>query len=76
MHGREVMGDLGVLEGAVHTLLWGPSSEDQRSGDVVSYLHHLGAARQKVQDPMAQGRVESQGLLLGDELGRYYGVEC
>jgi hypothetical protein len=35
--------------------LWGPSAEDQRSGDV-SYLQHLGAARQEVQgqDPGTQ----------------------
>ena len=33
------------------------------------YLHHLGAARQKVQDPVAQGGVETQGLQLNDELG-------
>jgi hypothetical protein len=55
--------------------LWGPSVEDQRGGDVVSYLHHLGAARQKVQDPIAQGGVETQGLQLDDEIGGYYGVE-
>jgi hypothetical protein len=29
-------------------------------GDVVSYLHHLGLARQAVQDPVAQGGVETQ----------------
>jgi hypothetical protein len=33
--------------------VWGPSVDDQKSGDVVSYLHHLVAARQKVQDPIA-----------------------
>ena len=51
----------------------GPSVEDQRSGDVVSYLHHLGAARQEGQDSIAQGGVETK---LNDELGGYYGVEC
>ena len=30
----------------------------------------------KVQDPIAQGRVETQGLKLNDELGGYNGVEC
>ena len=44
--------------------------------DVVSYLHHLGAARQEVQDPIAQGGVETQGHKLNDELGGYSGVEC
>ena len=34
------------------------------------------AVRQNVQDPVAQGRVETQGLRLDDELGGYYGVEC
>ena len=53
-----------------------PSVEDQRGGDVVTYPHHLGAARQEVQYPVAQGGVETQGLELDDELGGYYGVEC
>jgi hypothetical protein len=34
-------------------------------------FHHLGAARQKVQDPVAQCWVQ-----LNDGLGGYYGVEC
>ena len=43
MHGHAVMGEQGVQEGAEHTPLGGPGIEDQRSGGVVSYLHHLGA---------------------------------
>ena len=74
--GHTVMGEQGVQEGAEHTLLWGPSVEGQRSGDVVSYLHHLGVACQKVQDPITQDGVEIQGLQLDNELGGYYGVEC
>jgi hypothetical protein len=66
MHGQAVMG---VQEGAEHAPLWGPSVEDHRSGNVVSYLHHLGTARQEVQDPIAQGGVETQGLKLNGELG-------
>ena len=61
MRGHAVIGEQGVQE---HAPLWGPSAEGLRSGDVVSYLHHLGAARQKVQDPIALGRVETQGLEL------------
>ena len=75
MLGHAVMVEQRVQEGAEHPSLWGPSVEDQRSGGVVSYLHHLGAARQEVQDPVAQGGVEIQGLKLNDELGGYYGVE-
>jgi hypothetical protein len=67
------MGEQGVQEGAEHAPLWGPSVEDQRSEDVV---YHLGAVRQEVQDPNAQGGVETQGLKVIDELGGYYGVEC
>ena len=52
------------------------STHTQRSGDAVSCLRHLRVARQKVQDPIAQGEVETQGLKLNDELGGYYGVEC
>ena len=76
MHGHAVMGEQGVQDGAEHAHLWGPCVEDQRRGVVVSYLQHLGAARQEVQDPIAQGGVETQGLKLNDELGGYYGVEC
>jgi hypothetical protein len=46
--------------------LSGPSVEDRRSGDVVFCLHHLGVAHQEVQDPIAQGGVETQGLKLSD----------
>ncbi|CDQ86824.1 unnamed protein product [Oncorhynchus mykiss] len=47
VHGHTVMGEQGVQEGADHTPLWGSSGEDQRSVDVVSYLHHLGANHQE-----------------------------
>ena len=40
--------------------LWGSSVEDQQGG---------------VQNPVAQGRVETQVLELNDEFGGYYGVE-
>ena len=69
------MGEQGVQEGAEHSLLQGPSVEDQRRGGVVSYLHHLCATHQEVQDPVAQGGVQTQVLNLDDELGGYYGVE-
>jgi hypothetical protein len=45
-------------------------------GGVVSYLHYLRAARREVQDPVAQGGVQTQGPELNDDLGVYYGVEC
>ena len=76
MRGHGVMGGQGLQEGADHAPLSGATVEDQRSGYVVSYLHHLGSARQDVQDPVAQGGVETQGLKLNDELGGYYSVEC
>jgi hypothetical protein len=38
----------------------------ERNGGVVSYLHHLGEARQEVQYPVAQGGVQTQGLKLKD----------
>ena len=62
MHGHAVMGEQGVQEGAEHAPLWGPCVEDQRSGGVVSYLHHLGVALQEVQDSAAQGGVQIQGF--------------
>ena len=75
MHDHAIKGEQGLQEGAEHTPLWGPSVEDQRSGGVVSYLHHLGATRQEVEDPLAQGRVQTQGPELNEELGGYYGGE-
>ena len=66
------MGVQGVREGAEHAPLCGPSVDGQRS-----FLPSPpGAARQKVKDTIVQGGVETRGLQLDDELGRYYGVEC
>jgi hypothetical protein len=48
--------------------LWGPCVEDQQSWGLVSYLHHLEEALQEVQDPVAEGRVQTQGPELIDEL--------
>ena len=76
MHGNAVMGEHGVQERAKNAPSWGPSVEEQRGGDVVTYPHHLGGAHQEVQDPVAQGGVETQGLELNYEFGGYYGVKC
>jgi hypothetical protein len=70
------VGEQGVQERAQNAPLWGPSVEDQQGGDVVTYPHHLGAVRQEVQYPVAQGGVETQDLELDDEFGGYYGVKC
>jgi hypothetical protein len=43
---------------------------------VVEVLLPTFTARQEVQDPVAQGGVQTQGPELNDELGGYYGVEC
>ena len=76
MCGQTVMGEQGLQEGDEYVPLWSPCVEDQQNGGVISYLHHLGAARQEVQDPVAQGGVQTQGPELDDELGGNYGVEC
>jgi hypothetical protein len=70
------MGEQGVQERAENAPLWAPSVEEQRGKDVVPYPHHLVAARQKVQDLVAQGGVETQDLELYDEFGGYNGVKC
>ena len=57
LFGHAVVGEQGVQEGTKYTRLRGPSDEDQRSRHVVSYPYHLGAARQEVQDPVAEGGV-------------------
>uniref|UniRef100_A0A8C7P1H5 Pleckstrin homology and RhoGEF domain containing G5 n=1 Tax=Oncorhynchus mykiss TaxID=8022 RepID=A0A8C7P1H5_ONCMY len=48
-----------AVERDEHIPLWGPCVEDQRSG--VAYLHHLGATCQEVQDPIAEGGVQTKG---------------
>ena len=55
--GRVVMSEQGVQEGTEHAPLRGPRVEDQRGACVVTYPYHLGAARQEVQDPAAEGGV-------------------
>jgi hypothetical protein len=58
-----------VPKGTEHAPLRGPRVEGQRG--VVAYPHHLGVARQEVQDPVAEGGVQSQGPELSDELGSH-----
>ena len=50
--GRAVMSEQGV---------GGARVEDHLGRCVVAYPYHLGAARQEVQDPFAEGGVQSQG---------------
>ena len=57
MPGHAVMGEQGVQEGTEHAPLRGPCVDDQRDRCVVIYPYHLGAARQEVVDPVAQGIV-------------------
>ena len=56
----EVLGEQGVQDGTKHSPLRGPCVEGQHGGCVVALPHHLGAARQEVQDPVAEGGVHSQ----------------
>ena len=67
MCGHAFMGEQGVQEGAEPAPLWGPSGEEQRSGGVVSYLHNLGAVRQEVKAPVAQGGDETHGVMMSLE---------
>ena len=64
-----------VQEGTKYAPLRGPLVVGQRGGCVVAYPHYLGAARQEVQYPVAEGVFQSQGPSLIDELGGHYGVE-
>ena len=45
----------------------GPNVEVQRGGNVVSYLHYLGAAGQKVQDHRAWSRPRVSSLMMSLE---------
>ena len=51
------MSEQGVQEGIEHAPLKGPCVEYQGGRCVVTYPYHLGAARQEVQDPVAEGGV-------------------
>ena len=62
--GRVVMSEQGVQEGTEHVPLRGHCLEDQHSGCVVTYPYHLGGARPKVQDPVAEGGVPSVPTLV------------
>jgi hypothetical protein len=57
MLGHAVMSEQGVQQGTKHAPLRGPRVVDQRGRCVVPYPYHLGAARQEVQDPIAEGGV-------------------
>ena len=69
MHVHTVMGEQGEQKGAENTPLWGPRVEDQQSGGVVSYLHHLWSALQEVLDPVAQdgGQTHGPSLVMSSE---------
>ena len=54
---RAVMREQGVQEGAEHAPLRCPRVEEHHCRCVVTYPYHLGAARQEVQDPVAEGGV-------------------
>jgi hypothetical protein len=48
------VGEQGVREGTKQATLRGFCVEDQRGRCVGAYPYHLGAARQEVQDPVAE----------------------
>ena len=52
-----VVDEQGVQEGTKQAPLRDPRFEDQRDRCVVAYPYHLGAARQEVHDPVAEGGV-------------------
>ena len=55
--GHAVMGEQGLKEGTKACTHEVPRFEEQCGRCVVAYLYHLGAARQEVQDPVAEGGV-------------------
>ena len=75
MRGHTVMGELLVQEGTKDTPLWDPCVKGQRGGSDVAYPNPLGSAHQEVQDPVAEGGVQTQSPKLGNELGGDNGVE-
>ena len=51
------MNEQGLQEGTEHAPLRGPHVENHHGECVVTYPHQLGAARQEVHDPVAEGGV-------------------
>ena len=59
LRGNAVVGEQGEQEGTKHTPLWGPYVDGQRGRGDAAYPHHLGLARQEVQDPFAEGGAQT-----------------
>jgi hypothetical protein len=57
LFGHAVVGEQGIQERTKYTPLRGSSVKDQRGRRVVAYSYQLGAARQEVQGPVAEGGV-------------------
>ena len=55
--GHAAVDEQGVQEWTEHAPLWSSSVEEQRGRCVATYPHHLGAACQEVQDPVAEAGV-------------------
>ena len=70
------MHEQGVQEGAEHTPFWATFLRICEVEVLLPTFTTWGAARQGVQDPVAQGGAQTQGPELNDELGGYYDVEC
>jgi hypothetical protein len=55
--GHTVVGEQGVRKWTKYIPLSGPCVEDQHGRRVVAYHYHLEEARQRDQDPVAEGSV-------------------
>ena len=75
MREHAVMGEQGVQEGAEYSPLWALVLRISVVEVLFPTFTTWVVARQEVPAPVAQGRVQTQGLKLNDELGGYYGVE-
>lgn len=63
-----IMGQQCEEKGAQHTSLGGPCVQCHGAGSVAKDMHCLWSPPQKIQQPVAQGGVESQLKLFEDEL--------
>ena len=72
---QTVIGEQGIQQRAEDTPLGKPCVKSQCGGGVVASPHSLRFARQEVQDPVAEGSVQTQGSELGDVLGGNNSVE-
>jgi len=70
-----VIREQGIQERNEYAALRGSGAQGQYRGGETAHSHHLGFARQEVQDPVTKGGLQPQAPELANELGGHNSVE-